>query len=80
VAEQTADLKRELEGNFPGLVEVEYVDLNSRPDQVNTIEAGFLLTGLYPPPIIYINGEARYASTFPQGEICQEVARLLNAH
>jgi hypothetical protein len=44
---------------------------------LTSIEAGFLLTGVYPPPIVYINGEARYVSRFSRDEICREVARLL---
>jgi hypothetical protein len=79
IAQQTDELRDELERSFPGLVEVDYVDLNSRPEEVKTIEAALMLTGVYPPPIIYINGEARYASTFPQEDIRQEVAKLLRA-
>lgn len=46
---------------------------------MNTVEAAFLLTGICPPPVIYINDEARYASSFPTEEIRQEVARLLGS-
>lgn len=55
-----------------------YVDLRSNPGEVNTIEAAFLMTGVYPPPIVYINGEARFASNLPAEDIRREVAGLLN--
>jgi len=63
--------------SFPGRVEVDYVDLKRRPEEAKTIEAAFLVTGVYQPPLIYINGEAKFAAQFPADQIKEEVAKAI---
>jgi disulfide oxidoreductase YuzD len=77
--QKVSELKTALEENYPGRTAVEYVNLCQVPAEQES-EPGRLLAGKqYPPPLVVINGEVKFAGTIQVDKIVQEVDRILAA-
>ena len=66
-----------LEAVFPGLVQVEYINVLEDPRGATLPQTALLRSLAYPTPLVYINGRGRFAGALPVERIREEVAKLL---
>jgi hypothetical protein len=74
---QTRALAMTLERAFPGRVNVEYINVLKDPRGPNLPQTSLLASLAYPTPLVYINGQGRFAGALPVERIRDEVARVL---
>ena len=77
VAKQAQALALTLEKDFPGRVQVEYVDVLSDPRGPVLPQTKLLCSLTYPSPLVYLNGRGRFAGSLPVERIREEVENLL---
>lgn len=73
------ELRGALEENYPGMTSVAYVDLNQSPTDKESEIGRLLVNKEYPPPLIVINGEAKFAGSINTNKIVKEVGKILNS-
>jgi hypothetical protein len=66
-----------LEAAFPGKVRVEYVNVLTDPRGPSLPQAVLLGSGAYPSPLVYINGQGRFAGALVPERIREEVGKIL---
>jgi hypothetical protein len=66
-----------LERFFPGRVTVDYINVLKDPRGPALPQTALLASLAYPTPLVYINGQGRFAGTLPAERIREEVARIL---
>lgn len=66
-----------LETAFPGRVKVEYLNVLQDPRAAGLPQTALLCSLTYPTPLVYINGQGRFAGALPVERIREEVAKLL---
>jgi hypothetical protein len=66
-----------LDAAFPGKVEVEYINVLKDPRGPSLPQTPLLCSLAYPPPLVYINGQGRFAGSLPVERIREEVAKIL---
>lgn len=74
---QTRALALTLEAAFPGRVQVEYINVLKDPRGPNLPQTPLLCSLAYPAPLVYINGQGRFAGALPVERIREEVAKIL---
>jgi hypothetical protein len=74
---QTRALALTLEAAFPGKVRVEYIDVLKDPRGPHLPQTPLLSSLAYPPPLVYINGQGRFAGSLPVERIREEVGKIL---
>jgi len=74
---QTRALAMTLEGEFPGKVRVEYINVMQDPRGPTLPQTRLLGSLTYPPPLVYLNGKGRFAGALPVDRIREEVQALL---
>jgi hypothetical protein len=74
---ETRALALTLEGCFPGRVKVEYINVLKDPRGTNLPQTALLTSLAYPTPLVYINGQGRFAGALPVERIREEVGRIL---
>ena len=74
---QTRALALTLEAAFPGQVQVEYLNVLQDPRGANLPQTALLCSLAYPPPLVYLNGQGRFAGALPVERIRKEVAKIL---
>jgi hypothetical protein len=67
-----------LESYFPGRVQVDYINVLKDPRGPNLPQTALLASLAYPTPLVYINGQGRFAGALPVERIRQEVERILS--
>lgn len=77
---QAQALAMTLEELFPGKVKVKYINVLTDPQAARMPQTALLSSMAYPTPIVYINGQGRFAGALPVDRIRDEVAGRLNAH
>jgi disulfide oxidoreductase YuzD len=76
--QKVAELKATLEENYPGKTEVEYVDLREYPAEKESELGQLLATKKYPPPLVVIDGEPKFAGSIQVKKIVKEVGTILS--
>jgi hypothetical protein len=76
---QTQALALTLEKEFPGRVRVEYLNVLQDPRGLGLPQTALLCSLTYPTPLVYINGQGRFAGALPVERIREEVAKILAA-
>ncbi len=66
-----------LETAFPRRVRVEYINVLKDPRGANLPQTALLCSLAYPSPLVYINGQGRFAGALPVERIREEVGKLL---
>jgi hypothetical protein len=66
-----------LESYFPGRVKVDYINVLRDPRGANLPQTALLASLAYPTPLVYINGQGRFAGSLPVERIREEVQRIL---
>ncbi len=74
---QTHALAMTLEKAFPGRVTVEYINVLKDSRGPRLPQTALLCSLTYPPPLVYINGQGRFAGSLPVERIRDEVSRHL---
>ncbi len=68
-----------LEAAFPGRVTVEYINVIKDPRGPRLPQTALLSSLAYPAPLVYINGQGRFAGALPVERIREEVGKILTA-
>ena len=76
---QARALALTLEREFPGRVQVEYLNVFQDPRGPGLPQTALLCFLAYPSPLVYINNQGRFAGALPVGGIREEVAKILAA-
>ena len=76
---QTRALALTLEAAFPGRVQVEYLNVLKDPRGPGLPQTALLCSLAYPAPLVYINGQGRFAGALPVERIREEVAKIVAA-
>jgi hypothetical protein len=74
---QTQALALTLEKAFPGRVTVDYINVLKDPRGPKLPQTALLCSLTYPPPLVYINGQGRFAGSLPVERIRDEVSKHL---
>jgi hypothetical protein len=77
---QTKALAMTLNGAFPGRVEVSYINVLTDPRGPGLPQTALLNSQAFPTPLVYINGEGRFAGALMPERIRDEVEKILQAH
>jgi hypothetical protein len=77
---QTKALAMTLNGAFPGRVEVSYINVLTDPRGPSLPQTALLNSQAFPTPLVYINGEGRFAGALIPERIRDEVEKILKAH
>jgi hypothetical protein len=77
---QARALALTLDAAFPGRVQVEYINVLKDPRGPSLPQTALLGSLAYPSPLVYINGEGRFAGALIAERIREEVAKILAAH
>ena len=76
---QARALALTLEREFPGRVQVEYLNVLQDPRGPDLPQTALLCSLTYPTPLVYINGQGRFAGALPVERIREEVGKILAA-
>lgn len=76
---QTRALGMTLQRAFPGRVKVEYINVLKDPRGPSLPQTPLLCSLAYPAPLVYINGQGRFAGSLPVERIREEVGKILAA-
>ena len=74
---QTRALALTLESAFPQRVKVDYINVLKDPRGPGLPQTALLCSLAYPPPLVYINGQGRFAGALPVERIREEVGKIL---
>jgi hypothetical protein len=74
---QTKALALTLEAAFPGQVQVSYVNVLTDPQGPSLPQTALLNSKSYPAPLVYINGQGRFAGALIPERIRDEVGKIL---
>ena len=77
---QSKALALTLNRAFPGRVEVSYVNVLTDPRGPSLPQTALLNSQAFPTPMVYINGQGRFAGALIPERIRDEVAKILAAH
>ena len=74
---QAKALAMTLNAAFPGQVQVSYVNVLTDPRGPNLPQTALLNSGSYPAPLVYLNGQGRFAGALIPERIREEVEKIL---
>jgi len=74
---QTRALALTLNGAFPGRVEVSYINVLTDPRGPSLPQTALLNSQAFPAPLVYINGQGRFAGALLPERIREEVGKIL---
>jgi len=74
---QAKALALTLNAAFPGKVKVEYVNVLTDPRGPGLPQTALLNSRSYPSPLVYINGQGRFAGALTPERIREEVRKIL---
>jgi hypothetical protein len=77
---QAKALALTLNGAFPGQVEVSYINVLTDPRGPTLPQTALLNSQAFPTPLVYINGQGRFAGALIPERIRDEVAKILREH
>jgi len=75
---QARALALTLNNAFPGQVQVEYINVLKDPRGPSLPQTALLTSLAYPSPLVYINGQGRFAGALLPERIREEVAKILD--
>jgi hypothetical protein len=76
---QARALALTLDAAFPGQVQVEYINVLKDPRGPSLPQTALLGSLAYPSPLVYINGQGRFAGALIAERIREEVGKILEA-
>jgi hypothetical protein len=77
---QSKALALTLNHAFPGKVEVRYINVLTDPRGPSLPQTALLNSQAFPAPLVYINGEGRFAGALIPERIRDEVGKILAEH
>lgn len=79
VQQKIAELKTALASAYPGRASVEYLDLRNNQTELVGEHGQLLATRKYPPPLVVVGGEAKFAGSILVPKIVKAVGEALNS-
>jgi hypothetical protein len=76
---QAKALALTLEAAFPGQVQVAYINVLTDPRGPSLPQTALLNSKSYPAPLVYLNGQGRFAGALIPERIREEVGKILEA-
>jgi disulfide oxidoreductase YuzD len=76
--QKITELRAALEEAYPGRTRVEPVNLEENQEERETEIGQLLVTKKYPPPLVVIDGEPKFAGSIQVKKIVKEVGTILN--
>jgi hypothetical protein len=76
---QARALALTLKAAFPQKVKVEYINVLKDPRGPRLPQTALLCSLAYPTPLVYINGQGRFAGALPVERIREEVGKILDS-
>jgi hypothetical protein len=77
---QARALAMTLDTHFPGKVQVEYINVLTDPRGPSLPQTTLLNSGSFPAPLVYLNGQGRFAGALIPERIREEVEKILKNH
>ena len=77
---QAKALALTLNAAFPGQVRVEYINVLTDPRGPSLPQTALLSSQAFPSPLVYLNGQGRFAGALIPERIRDEVAKILADH
>jgi hypothetical protein len=77
--QKITELRTALASAYQGRAAVKYVDLRNHPDEMAGEHGQLLATRKYPPPLVVVGGEAKFAGSILVPKIVKAVGEALNA-
>ena len=77
---QSKALALTLNGAFPGQVEVSYINVLTDPRGPSLPQTALLNSQAFPAPLVYIDGQGRFAGALIPERIREEVGKILQEH
>lgn len=74
---QTRAMALTLEKEFPGKVRVEYINVLKDPRGPELPQTKLLCSLTYPSPLVYLNGQGRFAGALPMERLREEIETIL---
>lgn len=74
---QTRAMALTLEQEFPGKVRVEYINVLRDPRGPELPQTKLLCSLTYPSPLVYLNGQGRFAGALPLERLREEIEAIL---
>lgn len=74
---QARALALTLDQAFPGQVKVDYINVLKDPRGPTLPQTALLCSLAYPTPLVYLNGQGRFAGALPAERIREEVGKIL---
>jgi hypothetical protein len=74
---QAKALAMTLDAAFPGQVQVSYINVLTDPRGPSLPQTALLNSRSYPAPLVYINGQGRFAGALIPERIREEVGKIL---
>jgi hypothetical protein len=74
---QARALALTLETAFPGRVQVDYINVLKDPRGPTLPQTALLCSLAYPAPLVYLNGQGRFAGALPVERIREEIAKII---
>jgi hypothetical protein len=74
---QTRAMALTLEKEFPGKVRVEYINVLKDPRGPELPQTKLLCSLAYPSPLVYLNGQGRFAGALPLERLREEIETIL---
>jgi hypothetical protein len=74
---QAKALALTLNAAFPGQVEVSYINVLTDPRGPSLPQTALLNAGSFPAPLVYLNGQGRFAGALIPERIREEVGKIL---
>ena len=74
---QAQALALTLDKAFPGKVRVAYINVLKDPRGSTLPQTALLCSLAYPTPLVYLNGQGRFAGALPVERIREEVGKIL---
>ena len=74
---QTRAMALTLEKEFPGKVRVEYINVLQDPRGPELPQTKLLCSLTYPSPLVYLNGQGRFAGALPVDRLREEIEAIL---
>ncbi|MGC8658588.1 MAG: hypothetical protein ACP5U1_05890 [Desulfomonilaceae bacterium] len=77
LTQKIKELEEALDVSYPGKTKVELVDVKESEEERKSEAGQLLVTGQYPPPLVLINGEPKFAGYIAVDKIVKEVQKTI---
>ncbi|MCL5126682.1 MAG: hypothetical protein M1511_19750 [Deltaproteobacteria bacterium] len=77
LTQKIKELEEALNTSYPGKTKIELVDVKESEEEQKSEAGQLLVTGQYPPPLVLINGDPKFAGYIAVDKIVNEVQKTI---